>query len=187
MTNILGTISNATDLNSLISTAIQAQGTAGENLALNAFVYINTDGKWYNGLNNGTALQANVTGVTVAAISSGATGTINIGPLVLTNSGWALTPGDIYIGPTIGSMTQTQPAAGSYCKSLGCALTATSIFFFPSLGWLVPTTPTISTGWSATHITTLKSMDADTCTLTNLVNVVGTLITSLQTTGILGL
>lgn len=72
------------------------------------------------------AHKSKVLGLTTGAISGGATGTVQVAG-VMTEAGWAWTPGAaIYLGVN-GALTETAPTTG-FVLVIGFAETATAIF-----------------------------------------------------------
>ena len=112
-------------------------GTAGATLAQYDVVYADSadSGKFKKAINNITATVANAVGIVTqeGGIANGATGIIQIGQGFITTGSWTA-GGDIFVGATAGTLTQTQPVSG-YAKPMGFAISSTQIFFNPQLGW----------------------------------------------------
>ena len=118
------------------------QGTAAEALAQYAVVYADTtsSGQYRNALSSGTSAQSNAIGIVVQSggIPNGTSGPIQISYGLISTGTWTA-GGDIYVGTTSGSITQTFPSSG-YAKPIGYAPTTSQIFFNPQVGWSVSIT-----------------------------------------------
>jgi hypothetical protein len=111
--------------------------TAGENIGAYQLVYVKSDGKiWKSQANAVGTMPAD--GMTLGAVSTNAT--VDIMLLgVVTNAGWAFTPGVLLYqsAATAGLITSTAPAASTnIVQIVGKAITATSIMLYPNMGTL---------------------------------------------------
>lgn len=110
------------------SLTTDVSGRAGENIAAGEVVYLSdgtagtTAGRWYlaSNANAYKSSRASMIGIAPAAIAIGATGAIRRAGLL--DVVGALTAGAIYyVGSTPGTMTSTEPAAGTPRRVVGVA------------------------------------------------------------------
>ena len=110
-----------------------AEATAGENLAEHQLVY-GSGGEYFVATNNDTEAKADAMGITLEAISSGNTGTIQFGNGIITDETWTWTPGaELFLGED-GALVEDYGEA-TFVKPIGYAVTATSISFNIQLGY----------------------------------------------------
>lgn len=106
--------------------------TASEAISAGAIVNVYNNAGTVSVRNaDNTAAGKEATGFALAAIASGATGTITLQGVVTGLSG--LTPGAYQFLGTVGGLVSAAPtAAGSITQMVGTALSATSVMFRPS-------------------------------------------------------
>jgi hypothetical protein len=114
-------------------------GTAGEALSQFDVVYLDSvSSAFKKAENDATASQADAVGIVVQAggISNASTGLIQLFGYVK-NTSWTWSVGNtLYVNTTPGGLSAAPPTApGTYTKSVGFALSATEIYFSPSLGF----------------------------------------------------
>ena len=121
------------------------QGTAGEGLTQYDIVYSDpADSGKYKKASKDVAASAEAFGICLATVLDDALVEIVIGPGLVTNLNWDLTPGAIlYVSGTPGAMTETLPVSG-YIKPLGYAITTTQILFNPFNSWIVDNSVTLA-------------------------------------------
>ena len=110
-----------------------AEATAGENLAEHQLVY-GSGGEYFVATNNDTEAKADAMGITLEAISSGNTGTIQFGNGIITDESWTWTPGaELFLGED-GALVEDYGEA-DYVKPVGYAVSATAMLFNLQLGY----------------------------------------------------
>lgn len=147
-----------------------AEATAGENLAEHQLVY-GSGGEYFVATNNDTEAKADAMGITLEAISSGNTGTIQFGNGIITDESWTWTPGaELFLGED-GALVEDYGEA-TFVKPIGYAVTATSISFNIQLGYtriaeaITVVTDTMELSYSPTNYT--PALTPDTTKLTEL-------------------
>ena len=111
----------------------QITATAGENIAAFDSVYINNTGNIMKASNASVGTVPCI-GICEAIVLSGNVGTVTLLGVV-TNVGWALTPGVIWLGVG-GALTQTIPiGSGDVQQVIATAISATQILFNPDANY----------------------------------------------------
>ena len=124
---------------STVASVVSVTVTAAETVAQYDAVYIDTSvGQIRKCISNQTISVANFFGIVTQSggISSSSSGSVVINGAV-TNGSWTWTPFlQVYVGSTVGTLTQTAPTVkGQYVVPVGVATSATTIQINPITGW----------------------------------------------------
>jgi hypothetical protein len=107
---------------------------AGYTTAIGDLVYLDPNGRWEEADANGTGTSISLLGIAMEVKSDGAAVNVALSGSFIVNSSWSFGVGvPLYIHTTAGGITATKPTGTSdVVRTVGYALTATTIFFAPS-------------------------------------------------------
>lgn len=107
---------------------------AGASVTALQLVILNSSSQWVLTDANTSSIYAGMIGIAMETKTSGNAMNVALPGSVVRNDSWAWTPGaTLYMSETAGTITATQPTTtDAAIRTIGFALTATAIYFFPS-------------------------------------------------------
>ena len=107
---------------------------AGYTTAIGDLVYLDPNGRWEEADADATSSSISLLGIAMEVKSDGAAVNVALSGSFIVDASWSFGVGvPLYISNTLGAITATKPTgSGDVVRTVGYALTATTIFFAPS-------------------------------------------------------
>jgi hypothetical protein len=107
---------------------------AGYTTAIGDLVYLDPNGRWEEADADDTAKSISLLGIAMEVKSDGQAVNVALSGSFIVDASWSFGVGvPLYVHTTLGAITATKPTGtGDVVRTVGYALTATTIFFAPS-------------------------------------------------------
>jgi hypothetical protein len=107
---------------------------AGYTTAIGDLVYLDPNGRWEEADADATGTSISLLGIAMEVKSDGAAVNVALSGSFIVDASWSFGVGvPLYVSNTLGAITATKPTgSGDVVRTVGYALTATTIFFAPS-------------------------------------------------------
>ena len=107
---------------------------AGYTTAIGDLVYLDPNGRWEEADADATSTSISLLGIAMEVQSDGVAVNVALSGSFIVDASWSFGVGvPLYVSNTLGDITATKPTgSGDVVRTVGYALTATTIFFAPS-------------------------------------------------------